>query len=181
VMDVLTGARDNPDLRDVTAALGAQALLLSGLSPSVELGEADIRKALATGRAAEVFARMVAALGGPSDFAECYRDRLPAAPLVRPVLAPQAGFVGRVEAATLGDVVVRLGGGRLVGTDRVNPAVGLSALSKLGDWMEKGAPLAFVHAASEAALEGAVAAVTRAYHLQDAQPTASPLILERVG
>lgn len=181
VMETLTGSSVNEALWDVTAALGGEVLMLAGKAADMDAGVAMIDAALETGRAAETFGRMVAALGGPHDFVERYPDRLPAAPVIAAVPCPRAGFVGRVNARALGEAVVRLGGGRLVGADRINPSVGLTGLSVIGEEMAEGEPLALVHAANERHAERAVAAVLAAYEICDGAPEDLPLIHARIG
>ncbi len=181
VMETLTGTAVNEALWDVTAALGGVALALAGLAADMDEGAAMIDEALESGRAAETFGRMVTALGGPADFVERFPDRLPSAPVTRAVLASRRGFVQSVDAEALGHAVVRLGGGRLIGTDKVNPSVGFSGLASLGEEMDKGEPMVLIHAATEAAAEAAEAAVRAAYVLGDSAPDEPPLIHERVG
>ncbi|MPL75485.1 Thymidine phosphorylase [bioreactor metagenome] len=181
VMETLTGSAVNEALWDVTAALGGEALVLAGKAETMDDGAAMIDHALETGRAAEVFGKMVAALGGPLDFVERYPDRLPSAPVLVPVTAPRAGFVTRVDARALGEAVVRLGGGRLVGTDRIIPSVGLSGLAVIGEEMDAGEPLALVHATTADRAEAAVAAVRAAYGLSAEMPEEPPLIHGRIG
>ena len=180
VMEVLTGARDNPALSTLTAELGGEALVLAGLAADAKEGAARIASTLASGRAAEIFGQMVAALGGPSDFVERYPDRLPAAPVLREVLPQKPGHVATIDAEALGHAVVHLGGGRLKGGDKINPSVGLSALAKIGDEVGPGVPLAQVHAATEAQADQAVASVLAAYSLSDTLVKSGPLVLERV-
>ena len=180
VMEVLTGARDNPALSTLTAELGGEALVLAGLAADAKEGAARIASTLASGRAAEIFGQTVAALGGPSDFVERYPDRLPAAPVLREVLAQKPGHVAAIEAEALGHAVVHLGGGRLKGGDKINPSVGLSALAKIGDAVGPGVPLAQVHAATEAQADQAMASVLAAYSLSDEPVKSGPLVLERV-
>ena len=180
-LECLTGSAVNEALWEVTVALGGEALALSGLADGVPEGASMIDEALSSGRAAEYFGRMVAALGGPSDFVARYADRLPAAPAMRAIPAPRNGFVRKVDGAALGNAVVRLGGGRLVGSDRVNPAVGLSRLSRIGDEMDRGEPLAIVHAATESDADAAAAAVTAAYTLGPEAPREPDWVIERVA
>lgn len=181
VMETLTGSAVNEALWDVTAALGGEALVLAGKAETMDDGAAMIDHALETGRAAEVFGKMVAALGGPLDFVERYPDRLPSAPVLVPVTAPRAGFVTRVDARALGEAVVRLGGGRLVGTDRIIPSVGLSGLAVIGEEMDAGEPLALVHATTADRAEAAVAAVRAAYRLAEEAPEEPALLHGRIG
>ena len=181
VMETLTGTSVNAALWDITAALGGEALALGGLAADAEDGAGRIAQALESGAAAEAFGRMVAAQGGPADFTERWPDRLPAAPVTREVTAARSGFVTAIDTEALGHAVVHLGGGRLVGGDRVNPSVGLSDLAALGEDVAQGVPLALVHAATEAEAEAAVARVRAAYAIGDAAPDEPALILGRIA
>ncbi|RWR28898.1 thymidine phosphorylase [Sinirhodobacter populi] len=181
VMETLTGSAVNEALWDVTAALGGELLALAGRAKDMDEGAAMIDAALQSGRAAERFGKMVAALGGPADFVERYPDRLPSAPQLAPVPAPRAGFVTQVNARALGEAVVALGGGRLKATDRVNPSVGLTGLAVIGEEMEEGEPLALIHASSRADADAAIAAVLAAYELGEDPLSEPPLIHDRIG
>ncbi len=179
-METLTVAHVTSPLWEIAVALGGDALALSGAVPGVDEGRARIDAALRTGAAAERFGAMVAALGGPADFVESWRDRLPGAPVRRVVEPERAGFVARVETEALGMCVVRLGGGRMVESDRVDPAVGLSRIAGLGEEVGPGRPLAEIHAAREADADLAEAAVRAAFALSDEAADPPDLILERV-
>ena len=176
----LTGKARDPRLEEVTLALAAEMLLAGKAAASVEDGLERARAALDSGRAAETFGRMVAALGGPADFVERHESHLARAPLTGAVGAPAAGFVTAVETRAIGVSVVELGGGRRRREDDVDPAVGLTGLAPIGTRVEKGDPLAVVHARSEAALERARAAVLAAYELGGKAPQARPVIAERL-
>lgn len=181
VMDTMTGNAVNQALWDVTVALGAEALVLGGLAADEDDGTDQMDEALTSGRAAEAFGRMVAALGGPTDFVERYPDRLPAARVTRDVPAPRGGYVTEIDTEALGNAVVHLGGGRLKGGDRINPSVGLSDLMPIGEPLAAGEAIARVHAASEADAERAVAAVLAAFRIGDADPDEPPLIHDRIS
>ncbi|MCB2128965.1 MAG: thymidine phosphorylase [Rhodobacteraceae bacterium] len=180
VMETLTGMAVNQALWDVTVALGGEALALAGLAEDGGEGADQIEEALESGRAAETFGRMVAALGGPVDFVERYPDRLPAAPVQRDVPAPSDGFVATIDAEALGHAVVHLGGGRLRGGDRINPSVGLADIMPIGEPVERGESLAIVHAANDADADRAVAAVLAAVTISDEEPVEPVLIHERI-
>ncbi|NPD14584.1 thymidine phosphorylase [Xinfangfangia sp. D13-10-4-6] len=189
VMETLTGSAVNADLRLLTGELGGEALALAGLAGDTSEGMQMILAALDTGRAAEVFGRMVAAQGGPADFVERWPDRLPAAPVVIEVTAPEGaagGIITAIDGEALGHAVVALGGGRRHEGDRINPGVGLSDLAGLGDEVANGAALALVHAADTASAERAVAAVQQAYRIgtditAETTPGDGPLVLKRIG
>ena len=105
---------------------------------------------------------------------------LPEAPVIGDVTAPEAGFLTAIDGQALGRSVVRLGGGRLRGGDPVDPAVGLSALVRLGQSIGRGEPLALVHAASNETAQAAARAVRAAITIGAAPGDLPPLIHERV-
>ncbi len=180
-MEILTGAGGSDRLRQVTLSLGGELLALGGLAADAAEGESKINDALNSGRAAEVFGRMVTALGGPSDFVARWRDRLPAAPVVMDIHPGQPGYVARIDTRALGEAVVHLGGGRLVQSDVIDPAVGLSDLAGIGDRIEDDRPLARIHARSEDEARTAAASVVAAYRLSDRRVPPQPLVQERIA
>ena len=180
VMETLSGTSVNVALWDLTAALGGEVLALGGLAADAQDGAARIEQALESGAAAEVFGRMVAAQGGPSDFVERWPDRLPAAPVMREVPALDDGYIVQIDGEALGHAVVRLGGGRLRQDDKINPSVGLSDLIGLGEEIGAGVPLCMVHATTEDAADAAVKAVQSAYRVGTSAPDEPPLILKRI-
>jgi pyrimidine-nucleoside phosphorylase len=107
--------------------------------------------------------------------------RLPHAPIVRPLAAPQRGYVGRLDAREVGFTVVDLGGGRALNGDAVDPAVGvvLTPDGKVGGRVEAGQPLLWVHARSEATCAAALARLAAAYAFSDA-PVSAPPVVHRV-
>lgn len=164
---VLTGGQGA--LRDLSLALSEACLDLGGLTGADQ--------ALASGAAAERFARMVVAQGGPPDLLENPDRHLPPAPVIRPI--PAKGRVAAIDAEALGHAVVALGGGRLRALDRVDPRVGLAGLLRIGEEAGPERPLGFVHAASPAAAEAAIATVQAAYLLGDG-PAPGALIRHEV-
>lgn len=180
VMQVLTGQATGP-LAALTAELGGQVLADAGLAEDAERGAAQVAAVIADGRAAERFGRMIAAQGGPLGFVEDWARFLPEATVMHEVTAREAGHVTAIDGEALGLAVVDLGGGRQVESDVVDPAVGLSNVIRLGARVEKGTPLAMIHAAREDAARRAEAAVRAAIVLGDAPAPPPDLIRERLG
>ena len=178
-IDALTGAARDDRLIAVTLALSAQLLQLGGLFASLDAAHAAAVKALTGGAAAERFARMVAALGGPADV---LRDaQLPTAPVTRPVPAPRAGHVVAIDVRAIGIAVVELGGGRRRHGDAVDPRVGLAGIVGLGAPVEAGQPLAWVHAADDDAAAAAQRSVIAAVQIADAPAPVPPWLHARIG
>jgi thymidine phosphorylase len=162
-LDYLTGKRREPRMHEVTMALGTEMLLLGNLAADADAARLRLERAVASGQAAELFQRMVAALGGPADLLERPDRHLARAAVVRPVLPARAGVVTAVDSRAIGVAVVELGGGRRRASDPVDPSVGFTDLAGLGAEVGEGRALGTVHAASEAAAERAGAALAAAY------------------
>lgn len=163
-VEFLTGAHQDPRLREVTLSLCAAALDLAGV-------EGDNREAvddaLDSGRATEHFSKMVALLGGPTDFVEKMDTHLVAAPIVREIAAPEAGHVSSIDTRGVGMAVVSLGGGRRLPTDSIDHTVGFSGLLGLGAEVEAGTPLAILHARDEDSATEATRRLLAAYKIGD--------------
>ena len=168
----------DPRLMEVTLSLGSHLMRQAGLAPALAIARSALLRVLDNGDAAERFARMVAALGGPADVLR--NAGLPVAPVQRAVPAPRAGFVAAMDVRAIGLAVVALGAGRLRAGDRVDPRVGVSAVLPLGSAVTAGQALCTVHAASEDAADGAQAALLAAIHIGDQAPGASPVVHEVV-
>jgi thymidine phosphorylase len=181
IVDYLTGRRRESRFHDVTVALSAEMLVLGRLAADETEAKSRIEAAIASGRAAETFQRMVSALGGPADLLENPGRRLAAAPLVRPVHPERAGHVARIATRDVGVAVVALGGGRTRPQDPVDHAVGLTDLAPLGAAVGRDRPLGIVHARDEAAAEAAAAALRRAYTIGEAPGSSGALVFDRIG
>lgn len=176
-IDFLTGARRDPRLLEVTLALCAEALVLAGLAPDGGTGRALAEKALDSGAAAERFAQMAAALGGPTDLLEKPRAHLAEAPVKREVFAQEQGYVKSVEARKIGLAVIELGGGRRRPEDAIDHAVGFTDLASVGS---KAGLLGVVHARSEAQAEAAARDLRAAYALAESAEPETRSVLERI-
>jgi len=98
---LLRGDEIDTRLWDVVTALGGALLAASGIADNNTSTE-RIADALQSGQAAEVFGKMVSALGGPSDFIQKYESHLDHAPIIREVLPQSTGFVSSIDTRALG-------------------------------------------------------------------------------
>jgi len=179
-IDHLLGAAREPRVQAVVVALGAEMLLLGGLARDLDEGRRRIEAALDSGAAAERFARMVSALGGPTDLLERPRHHLPGAPITLAVTPQQAGHVRAIDTRAVGLAVVALGGGRTRPQDPIDHAVGLTRLAGLGAPVGQGQTLALVHARSMEAAQEAAARVLAAYEIGEARQV-GPVVVERLA
>jgi thymidine phosphorylase len=162
-IDHLTGAQRDARLHDVVLALGAEMLMAGGLASDMEDARGKIERAVDSGAAAEKFAAMVRALGGPRDLLERPDAHLARAVHIRDVRAPASGYVTKIDTRALGLAVVMLGGGRTAPGATIDPAVGLTELAGIGEEVGRNRPLCRIHARSEEDAEVASLAIQSAY------------------
>ncbi|HTE82477.1 MAG TPA: thymidine phosphorylase [Reyranella sp.] len=173
------GTRD-PRLHEVVMALAGEMLALGDLAPRIAAGRARAEAALDDGRAAEKFARMVAALGGPDDVLEHPGRYLARAPVIKPCTAARPGHVVGMNAREVGIAVVGLGGGRSHADDAIDPSVGFTEFIDVGTRVRTDSPLCLVHASSEADADEAIARLRKAIRIGEPVPPPRPVVIDRI-
>lgn len=148
-VEYLSGKRRNPRLHKITMKLCAQALINTAIAKDEAQATKLLQDVLDSGKALEVFAKMVSALGGPSDFCQKYESYLSKAKIVKPVYAQKEGVVHSIDTIALGMSVVSLGGGRVKPTDTLDYSVGLEEVVNIGAKVDTKTPLAIIHAKDE--------------------------------
>lgn len=181
VMEALCSPKLDSDLIRLTISLGGEVLVQAGLAVDAAAGEMALTNALTQGHAAEVFGRMVAAQGGATDFVARWRDRLPAAPYAVDIFPQKTGYIRAIDARTLGEVVVHLGGGRLQAEDQIDKRVGLSDIQRIGDLADPKTSLLRLHARDPEIAKHMGAIVLDAFTLSEERPPRPALIHERIG
>jgi thymidine phosphorylase len=178
-IDNLTGAARDERLREVTLALSAELLVMGGVERDIDTARSASEGALDGGAAAERFAAMVSALGGPADLIDAPDRHLPTAAVTVEAAPAAAGIVSSVDVRAVGLAVVALGGGRAREDDPVDHSVGLTEVAAPGEQVAPGGrPLAVVHAADEESARRATLALQEAYVVGNDAPKEVPAVLE---
>ncbi len=168
------------DVMEVTYALGEHMLLLAGVEQDPAAARAKLEAGVASGAAFRKFREIVAAQGGDVRVID-EPARLPAAKLQVPVVARRAGYVAEVNAFDVALAALRLGAGRSRAEDKIDPAVGVSRLVKIGEQVAAGDVLAVIHASDETALSEAQSIVEGAVAFSQKPVTPPKLIDEVIG
>lgn len=163
------------DLMEVTVALGAQMLMLGGVAQDVTEAEAKLQEVIGNGRALAKFREIVAAQGGDPRVVD-EPERLLRAPLQTEVPAPADGIVAEVDAMEVALAALALGAGRAKAEDKIDPAVGVADLVKVGEPVHAGAPLCTVHANDTGKAQAAAARLAQAIRIVDVSPPHPRLI-----
>ncbi|MGW2095969.1 thymidine phosphorylase [Promicromonospora sukumoe] len=133
-LEVLAGGGP-ADVVDLTVALAVEMLVAADRP----VPEADVRAALADGRAMDKWRAMIAAQGGDVD------APLPVAKETETVVAPESGVLTSLDAYAVGVAVRRLGAGRARKEDEVQAAAGIEIHVKPGEEVVAGQPLLTLH------------------------------------
>ncbi|MFN2222164.1 MAG: thymidine phosphorylase [Chloroflexota bacterium] len=131
--------------------LSAHLLVLASKCETLEQGKQLATAVRDDGRALAKFRSMVAAQGGDVGMVD-NPDALPLAEFREDVLAPRSGYVAEIDAGDIGWSCVKLGGGRMVKSAKIDPAVGAIIPIKVGDRLDAGDLIGTVHAEDEASM-----------------------------
>lgn len=121
------------DLMRVTLALGTELLLDTKTAKTPEDARTKLQATIDSGRAMELFEKMVRAQGGDLPSLKSATDS-------RDVAVKTEGYVSAIDTERLGWAVIELGGGRRKLTDSVDHAVGLEMLVRIGDEVRQDQP-----------------------------------------
>lgn len=152
-VNYLTGNLREPRLHAVVVNLAKAMLINSKLALDEESAYLKIDRALASGKAAEIFAKMISALGGPNSLLENPWRSMNRAKYIVDVLAPFHGYINTMQTREIGLSVVGLGGGRTSNEQIIDHSVGFDCILPIGTNVKKGDVLARVHASSKMNVE----------------------------
>ncbi len=156
-IEFLTDPKDaDTRLLEATLALAGEMLALSKVVTTPKDGVNEATKALHDGRAADVFARMVRAHGGPVDFVDNPKKHLVLAKQKQPLRAKTSGYISQMDTRGIGMTIVGMGGGRTNPTHDIDHSVGLSQIVQIGDHVEVGDPLLMVETDDDAVMQRAL-------------------------
>jgi len=172
----LTGKQREPRLHKVVQALATAMLINTKLACDEKDAHKKIDNVLRTGLAAEVFERMVAALGGPTNFVESPWDSMEKANVIVEVKASQHGYIAQMDTRAVGMSVVGLGGGRTAPTQLVDHTVGFDRILPLGVQVNRGEVIARVHAKDEDSANRAVEQFNNSLSYSEESPELPPVI-----
>lgn len=144
--------RGPADLIELTLALAAR---VTGTEPDA------LRLLSENGRAWEKFIALVEAQGGDPTTLD-HLAAIHRAPIIHDLPAPHDGTVTHMDAGHIGRACLLLGAGRQTTDAAIDPAVGCSAIMKVGTRVTRGQPLLRVHARDESTLRAALPQFERA-------------------
>ena len=169
------------DLVELILSSTARLLVLSDLDVDEAEGRRRAEQAIASGEAVRALERWIEAQGGDPRIAAAPWSVMERAPVVRTVAVPAGGHVVRVGARAIAQAAMELGAGRARKSDPIDHAVGVVMRVAVGDRVDAGAPLAEIHARSEAAATHAEQTVLSGVALGEAPVERPSVLIETIG
>lgn len=180
-VEYLQGKNIDSRLHKVTLDLCSELLINSKLASNYNDAIQKLQKSLDSGKALEIFAKMVSSLGGPNDFCEHYDKYLEHTPIIQPVYAPHEGYVNTMQTRNIGLALIELKGGRTRSDQKLDYATGFSNFCQIGDYVDNQVPLCFIHARTEDDFELAKQNILNNITISTDKPSTSPTIIEKIG
>ncbi|NBD37220.1 MAG: thymidine phosphorylase [Verrucomicrobia bacterium] len=167
------------DLQELVLKLGMEIVRLAGVAGSTLSAKQTVQRALKEGTAFEKFREMITTQGGRASWID-NPEKFPEAKYVRKLPAPKRGYVHTINAGMIarGVQLLAVGSGK---SKKLDPAVGVSEIKKVGTQVKQGEPLMMIHYNDEAKLEGALEYLKSAYRLAPKRPNTPDLVVERVA
>lgn len=166
-VEVLAGGGP-ADVIELTLALAREMLDAAG---KADIDPAEI---LASGKAMDVWKRMISAQGGDPEAA------LPVSKETHTVNAPASGTLIRLDAMGVGVAAWRLGAGRSRPGEVVQAGAGVVLHAKPGDTVVEGQPLLTLHTDTPVRFERSLAALEGAFEVGARLSGAGSVVLDRV-
>ena len=179
-LDYLTQSKQEPVLHELVTTICAEMLIQGGLAEDLIQGLKMVDDVLDSGKAAEKFAQMVSALGGPNDLMENPDRYLSKANIIQPIYPQQSGFIHSMDTRLIGMGVVELGGGRRMATDMIDYSVGFSDFCHIGDKVDTDNPIAFIHAKTQQQADEISKQMLNHIHISSNKVSNPKVILERI-
>ena len=167
-------------VRDVSILLGVEMLAFADPDLLEAVARERLGNAIASGKAARVFERLIEAQGGDPKVVED-TSRLPQPKQKIPARAPRSGYVTAIATEKMGFLSIDIGCGRRRREDTIDPAAGFLVEKTVGDRVEQGEPLALLclggRPAPRAGIEQELAAL---FTIGDGRVEPAPLAIEKL-
>jgi len=142
------------DLREHCLVVAAHMLRVGEKVQDIAAGRRMAEQALVEGRGLAQLRKLVKNQGGDPAYID-NPDLFPAAPVIGDVFSPEDGYIGAMDALTIGECSVEMGAGRSRKEDTIDHRVGIIVHHKVGDRVKAGEVLFTLHARDEHSFEQA--------------------------
>jgi thymidine phosphorylase len=168
------------DLTRLALELAARMIFLAKIVHTLDEAREMAQQKLLDGSGYRKFKEVIEEQGGNSQVLDRF-ELLPNATGVREIASPRSGYVSAIAAEDIGLASSRIGAGRNLKEDTIDPAVGVILEVKVGQKVDAGAVLCRVYYTRDEHVEEASAEIEDAFRISAQPPEERELILEVVS
>ena len=147
-------------------------LFMAGKASDAVKATQMIEEAIQSGAAHNKFKELVAKQGGDITYLDD-TEKFPKAKHIIPVYAEERGALKTIDTEKIGNISVYLGAGRIRKEDSIDHTAGIVMNQRIGNVVEVGQVLAYIHTNDESKIEGATRNLKEAFVL-DPKKVAKP-------
>ena len=147
-VDVLKGKYMPKDVEEVITELGANMLILANKVSSIGEGKRKILENIKNGKGYKKLIELVKSQNGDISYLED-TSKFDKATIIEPIIAKKSGKIAKLDANLVGEMSRYLGAGRLKKDDIIDMIVGFVFDKKVGDIVENGNVLGYIHGNDE--------------------------------
>lgn len=175
-IDTLNGHGPS-DLLELCLQAGSHMLIQAKKADNLVEARQMLEKTITDKTALHALCHMVKAQGGDDAYIK-HPELFEKAKEIIPIPSLKQGYVKDLEAMALGLVSMKLGGGRQTTDDEIDHSVGIVLNKKIGDFVQKGDVLAYVHT-NTGLTDELKQEIYDAYHFQD-EFVDKPILIDEV-
>lgn len=153
------------DVKEVILELGSTMVKLAGKGEDLRINKQLILENIENGKAYEKLKELIQNQGGDVSYIENL-EKFETAKYIMPVTAEKEGIVKTLKAEEVGKISVSLGAGRIRKEDTIDNSVGIILEKKVGDRIEAGEVIAYIHANDERKGKEAVKRLQEVYEIK---------------
>ena len=166
------------DLMDLCYIAGSVMLVQAKVAKDEAEGRKMLEKVIRDGSAFTKFLEMVQAQGGDVEYI-LHPEKFEVAKNIVPIYAKKRGYVKNIDALEIGLSSMTLGGGRETLDDVIDMAAGIMLNKKVGDQVEEGEVLCYLHSNKNVTLINRVAKqVLAAFEISEEKVEKPKVVLE---
>lgn len=150
------------DFTELCMIIGSFMLVSGEKAADLSQARKMLEDSVNNGSALNKFKQFISNQGGDPSIAD-NTSLLPRANTIRTLCSPYSQLISGIDGEKIGNAALTVKAGRLVKTDIIDHSCGFVLLAKAGDRVEKGQPLAEIHAPNEALAKQAEEQLLSAY------------------
>lgn len=161
---------------ELSVELTANLLVTAGIAGDTMIAKQMIADKLSCGEALEKFRENIKAQGGDPNVCDDPQVLIDKSLIEFPVISQTSGYVSAIDAASVGNAICAIGGGRTRAEDEIDHAVGFASLAKIGDEIRSGEAVGILYCRNTEQAESAAARLRESYSIDTEKHEAQPLI-----